>query len=63
MSTPRVDVVFPLLDAREHGLECVRSWTGKQSIAREAFRLVIAADGSDSVFEAEVRRVLVRTTE
>ena len=45
-ATPEVAVVIPLEDPRGEVVEHLRTWTRRQTLARDRFQVVLGAGGS-----------------
>ena len=46
-ASPAVSVVVPLLHERGDVVENVKTWTDGQTLARDRYQLVVAADGAE----------------
>src|SRR5262245_17034183 len=55
---PEISVVFPLVDARGDPQERVRTWTHRQTLARDRYQVIAVGDGSDPRMEAQVASLL-----
>lgn len=58
MSALDIAVVVPLEDPRGDVVEHLRSWTDRQTLARERYQLVAAADDAHPEFVRRVREIL-----
>jgi hypothetical protein len=58
MAKPQLSVVIPLVDGRGDELECVRSWTHRQTLDRREFQVVLASTGSDPAFDRAAASLL-----
>jgi hypothetical protein len=57
---PEVAVLVPLEDSRGDVAEHLRTWTSAQSLARERYQVVLAADGRDAEGERRLETLLGR---
>ena len=57
-ASPTVSVVVPLVHARGDIVENVRTWTGAQTLARDRYQLVVAADGAAPEVERGIAGLL-----
>lgn len=55
---PQISVIIPLCDARGDELECIRSWTHRQTLSRESYQVVLATTGGDPHLESQARELL-----
>jgi hypothetical protein len=58
MTEPSLSLVVPLVHMRGDTVENLRAWTDQQTLARDRYQVVVAADGSAPSLEARVADVL-----
>lgn len=58
IAAPAFSVVIPLYDWRDSPLDCIRSWTHKQSLARDRFEVLVVGNGTNPTLEQQVAAML-----
>lgn len=57
-AAPVLSVVIPLFDWRDRPLDCIRSWTHNQSLARDRFEVLVVANGANRPLEEKIAAAL-----
>jgi predicted dehydrogenase len=53
-----VSIIVPLPDHRGYALDCVRSWTERQTLAGERYEVIFVGDGTEPALERRVAQAL-----